>query len=255
MIDNLWEGIYGHFRDVPAKGGGHQGSEWLEKSIARAKEQLAQLAQSGSVPASPAYDASLLPMLAATVGAGLGGKRPLRVVDFGGGLGSAYLPCRAALAHEIRLDFHIVEMPEMVEAGKELFADNDEVTFHSELPEVAARVDIVHLGSSLHYVEDWQGLLGRLAAFDPDHFLFTDLAAGDNPTFATAQVYYDSRIPVWMFNLSEIVDRMAGLGWRPLFKATFRASLFGSHVAELPQKNFPKEYRLGNSCHLLLGRR
>ena len=126
------------------------------------------------------------------------------------------------------------------------------IQFHTELPKLD-RIDIVHAGSSLQYIEDWKVMLRKLSNYAPDYMLLEDLYAGDIPTYSTAQYYYGSLIPCWFFNINEIIEQMKSLEYKLQFKSTFVAKILGIEQ-ESPQKNFPKKYRLGHACNLLFVR-
>ena len=104
------------------------------------------------------------------------------------------------------------------EAGARVFQNDERIRFSDTLPRGVEKVDIVHLGSSLQYIEDWRALIGELARYRPHYFLLTDLLAGDIPTYATAQNYYGSKIPCWFFNIQEIISTVAGEGFRALWR-------------------------------------
>jgi len=109
------------------------------------------------------------------------------------------------------------------------------------------------LCSSLQYVEDWKGLIGDLARYGAEYLLLVDLPAGDIPTYATVQNYYESKIPYWFFNVKDVIDSVTGAGFKLLFKSTYIGERLGKEQP-LPQKNFPEEYRAGDSCNLLFGK-
>jgi putative methyltransferase (TIGR04325 family) len=110
------------------------------------------------------------------------------------------------------------------------------------------------MGSSLHYCEEWEALLSRLCRYKPRHFLFTDLPAGDIPTFATVQNYYTSEIPVRFFNIDEVVNVMKRQNYDLAFKSAYIARVLGQE-REIPQDNFEEQYRLGHTCSLLSTKR
>lgn len=106
------------------------------------------------------------------------------------------------------------------------------------------------MGSSLHYIEDWQNMLHRLCRYQPEYFLIMDLPAGDIPTFATAQNYYDSKIPVWFFNVNEVIEVVKINGFKLVFKSAYIAAILGDE-SPFRLDNFDKKYRIDNACNLL----
>ncbi len=243
----IWEGVYESFKEVPATGPGFRGEEWIRNSLKRIKTLRDTAKENKTVPTVTTYPESLLPVITSTVYKEL---RRARVLDFGGGIGFTFYQVARSLPKTDNFEYHIVEMKQVCEAGREFFKDEANVFFHSRLPNDIGRVDIVHMGSSLHYIEHWRETLARLCEYVPRYFLFTDLTAGDIPTYASSQKYYGSRIPVWFFNVDEIIDVMSGEGWELIFKSTYTPKILGAEQP-YPQDNFEDMYKLGYPCILL----
>src|SRR3546814_8173546 len=62
----------------------------------------------------------------------------LDVIDFGGSLGSTYRQCRPLLDAVQHLQWHVVEQPHFVEAGRQEF-ETDELHFWNEISDVPER--------------------------------------------------------------------------------------------------------------------
>jgi putative methyltransferase (TIGR04325 family) len=247
----IWSGVYSSFDEVPACGPGFNGDTWVENSVMRAKT-LRETAEKGrTIPSVTEYRESLLPVIAGMVYSDLGRAR---ILDYGGGMGMTYYQVAECLPEKKDFEYHIVETGPVCTAGMRFFRSEPSVHFHTDLPEHPETMDIVHMGSSLHYIKDWAGILSRLCNYRPEYFLFTDLPAGDIPTYASGQRYYESRIPVWFFNIEEIVTEMAGLGFSLRFRSSYISRIQGKEQP-FPQENFQDKYRLGNSCILLFRRK
>jgi len=246
-LNNIWEGVYASFKDVPSSGEKFEGSRWVESSEARVMELLEAAKQQGTIPTAVSYNASLLPFVAAIIG---GESGQVTILDFGGGLGLDYLRVVSGMPNPPSVKCHIVENPSICQAGERLFVDDPRVKFHTSIPDDLQTVDIVHLGSSLHYVDEWRIVIQKLTAYRPQYVLFTDLTAGDIPTYVTGQNYYGSKIPCWFFNIHEIVAALSTAGFQLIFKSTYEATILGKRQ-ELPQENFPPELRLERTCSLL----
>ena len=121
------------------------------------------------------------------------------------------------------------------------------------MPEKITSVDIAHAGSSLHYVDDWEGLLGKLCDYAPRYLLLADLLAGDQERFVTTQIYYESKVPVWFFNLNEIIQTLSALNYQLIYKSYLIRSYKGVS-GELPMNNFPLDKQLKYPCQLLFKR-
>lgn len=131
------------------------------------------------------------------------------------------------MAKADNFEYHIVEVKKVCEAGRAFFNDKMNVFPHSRLPNDIGSVDIVHMGSWLHYIEHWRETLVRLCEYNLRYFLFTDLTAGDIPTYASSQKYCDPRIPIWFFDVKEMIDVMSGQGWELIFKSTYIPKILG----------------------------
>jgi putative methyltransferase (TIGR04325 family) len=252
MSKPIWEGVYKSFKDVSASGPGFSGEKWIQSSFKKIRALRQDAKQKGSVLTVTQYRESLLPLVAAIV---LHEFESVRILDFGGGVGFLYYQVLHGLPRIENFEFHIVEIAALCEIGKQYFQNEQHIFFHSSLPrEEQLTFDIVHMGSSLHYYEEWKELLSRLCRYKPRYFLFTDLPAGDIPTFATVQNYYTSRIPVWFFNLNEIINAMKSQNFDLVFKSAYVATVLGQE-REIPQDNFEERYRLGHTCNLLFAKK
>ncbi len=250
MNKNIWEGIYKSFKEAPVVGKGFNSDQWIRSSRKKALKLLANLKRKKTIPEVVAYRTSLLPFLAALMNSKSG---KIKILDFGGGLGITYIQVISSLVNNENIEYHIVENEKICKEAERIFRDDEKVHFHTSLPNNSNEVDIVHLSSSLHYIENWKELIIKLADYQPEYFVFVDLPAGDIPTYVTAQNYYESKIPVWFFNVNEVINVMSSVDFKLLFKSLFIATILGKEQ-EIPQDNFPKEYRLRNSCNLLFSR-
>jgi putative methyltransferase (TIGR04325 family) len=181
--------------------------------------------------------------------------RAVRVLDFGGGMGVAAANMRRGTAEQIPVEYLIVDNEASCKRGRRMFGEcsslgSMSVKFIEELPECGdvGPVDVVVLSSVLQFVEKYEELLARLAGFAPRFWLFTFVPAGDIPTFASAQLNVPgSVLPVWFFNLRELVEKIEALGYRLVFKSAL------DRVFDM--SNFPLSHQLPRQCNLLFQRR
>ncbi len=241
----IWEGIYDRFPNDDS-GGIFKSERWLESlptfSNAQSRETLS--------PHSLIHEYPLAPAVAILI---VSSDDPIRVLDFGGGLGNSYFPLIASLPAPDLVEFHVVETPTICRHGRERYQEHHNLQFHEALPGDTERFDIVHAAAALHYVADWRMMLGRFAAFEPRFIMLFGLTAGDIKTFATYQNYYGSKVPVWFWNVNEIIDIMKDLGYKLTYKSLLASSYLGK-VQPLPMENFPAEYRLDRKCNLMFTR-
>lgn len=189
-------------------------------------------------------DNLLLPLLA---GATSAPGRPVKILDFGGGMGEGYLCLKAAVP--VPVEYHVVELQRTCAVGRRLFEGAGDIFFHSALPQGLGKVDIVCVNSALQYVEDYFGLLGSLADYRPRHILLARLSAVEIPTFAAMQKYLkEKRLPHWFFNSGEIIRFLTAREYRLVYKKPA--------ARRYSQDKLPPEYRLpgGRMCNLLFSR-
>lgn len=246
----VWEGVYKSFAEVPVEGPGFLGDIWLDRSTEDLQRSLEVWRKRGSAPPRITRRQGPLPMAVAML---LTTQERVRVLDFGGGIGASFLQLQAELAGADRVEFHIVDNPRVTERARTMLAEFPRLHFHDSIP-VLENIDVVHLGSSLQYVEPWPDVLARIADLRPRIIAFTDLKAGNTPTYATGQRYYGSTIPCWFFNLDEVLATLARLGYDAIHQAPFQGPVLGKTDGE-PQDNFPPSLRIGHSCNLVLLRR
>jgi putative methyltransferase (TIGR04325 family) len=240
----IWEGVYQHYRDVPSSGAGYESERLVKDTLVHTHNLLAISKRYRSAPTETIGEHALLPLLVSAI---CEEKSTLRVLDFGGGMGIAYVHLVSSVVNWRRIDYHIVENNAMCDAGKQLFANDAHMHFHSTLPANLSDVDIVYVSSALQYIEDYRGLLKVLCSYQPRYFLFVKLSSGNIPTYATAQKNLPGTvIPYWFLNVDEITNAMAENGYCLIFKSALER--------EYDQSNFPKAYRLGRACNLLFSR-
>lgn len=242
-FDSPWEGVYKNYRDVPASGVGYEDAAVVSAMLAhtrKTKEDLAAGSDPGEVCGG---DNLLLPLLAAAAAS----EQPLKILDFGGGLGEGYLCLKAAMTGAV--EYHIVELERTCVDGRRLFEGAGDIFFHDTPPQGLEKVDILHINSALQYIEDYQGLLKRLTDYSPRHILLVRLSAGEFPTFATVQRNFKGMmIPHWFFSIKEITQILAARGYRLVYKKPAARSY--------SQDSLPPEYRLsgGRMSNLLFSR-
>lgn len=244
----IWEGIYSQYQDVPSNGAGFDSEEWISnirQSTANALESLS--CQPNGIPYDiPSYHS----LFSLTVELLRQHREQLRVLDFGGGMGMAFANLLRSLGEgppKPPIDYLVIDNDRSCREGARLFNQMRFVQFSSTLPENLGDVDIVLLSGVLQFVEDYKSILKRLAALNAPYWLFTFVPTGDIPTFASGQKNVPgSTIPVWFFNLGELLEIMRSLGYQLIFKAALER--------KFDMGNFPPTHRLPQQCNLLFQR-
>ena len=141
------------------------------------------------------------------------GKRNLRILDYGGGLGHLYLIARTALPG-ITMDYHCKEMPALACEGRRL---NPEVIWHIDDSCLGQEHDLVILSSVLQYVEDWKSLLRQACAATRAYLYIADTPVGQNsPTFVAIQNLNGTSFPFHQFNAAELESVALDTGMVPV---------------------------------------
>lgn len=139
----------------------------------------------------------------------------VRVLDWGGGIGHYALMARQ-LYPETDIRYAICELPSLAEAGRKLIADVEFMTEGEEA--LGVPHDLFYASSSLQYVRDVYGLLGKIAANGSRWIMvcrmpFVD-AADDFVVVQRPKRYgYDTEYTGWFLNRSKFVSFMLDHGY------------------------------------------
>ncbi len=122
------------------------------------------------------------PMLAALMRCAAENDGNLRVLDFGGGLGSAYFQHRHWFAGLKSIKWCVVEQEHFVEAGNKHL--NDGKLFFTKSIEEAGKIgkfDIIIFSSVLQYIKDFSVVIGQAIMLEPAYILIdrTPVIEGD----------------------------------------------------------------------------
>ena len=246
---HIWEGIYPDFQSAvaDAKGAGFSGDVYLTRSLQAATECLTALNSEQPIPAFHKQRSTHLPVAVAMI---LGNKKQVNILDFGGGLGIGYMTLAESISADLdKIEYTIVDVPEVCQSGLHLHAGRN-LMFTAELP-TSTKYDLIHAASSIQYIEHWQDLLAKFAAFKPRYILLSDIFAGYIKPYVTLQNYYESKIPHWFLNLVELLEIFSSHGYRLAMKSYATSRRLDAEDT-LAMTNFPEDLRLTQTLHLLL---
>ena len=143
----------------------------------------------------------------------------LRVVDFGGSLGSTWRQNRRFLQRlRVPIMWHVVEQERFVAAGRKEFAD-EVLRFSHTIREAAGDgVDVILSSSSLCYVPDPVAVLDEAAETDARYLIIDrlPLVPGGRDRIALQRVsepIYTARYPIRLFGAESVLDGLLGR-WR-----------------------------------------
>lgn len=127
------------------------------------------------------YDLAFLGIVAAVAEKRAG---PVRILDFGGGIGFSYLALKNGV-RDVAYHLDVVETPLNCQRGRALFSQAGNLGFFTEIP--SGPYDIILSSSTLQYVPEWKGVLGALAATGAAHMVLTRLPTTEGPSFVAQQ--------------------------------------------------------------------
>lgn len=151
-----------------------------------------------------------------------GGK--LRVLDFGGSLGSFYFQHRKHFASLREVRWAVVEQPHFVACGKAEFSD-DVLEFFETIEECQAQVDVdvIFVSSVLQYLPNPYDWLGRFAQTHIPYLLLdrTPFIERDCDRLTVQRVppeIYPASYPAWFFSRSRFAVEVERAGFREVVR-------------------------------------
>lgn len=252
-IFSVWEGIFKSFEEAGEDFSAFDTDNWLTKQKAKVLKQLQSLREDPSyLPKTISKDYPL-PLVIAML---LSQKDKISVLDFGGGMGSQYLELLDKIPEiKERVSFYIVESDATIRNKPTELEQFKNLTFFSSLDAVPSSCDIIHIGSTLPYIDKWQDLLkGINSTFHPTYFVFSDLLAGNIPTFITQQIYYDKRIPHRFYNFNEFSNYMhQALDFKLIYITKFIHKILDQEEV-FPNFALPKTHQLDRAVNAIFYR-
>jgi putative methyltransferase (TIGR04325 family) len=148
-------------------------------------------------------------------------ENQLRVIDFGGSLGSLYFQHKRLLSYINPLSWTVVEQPHFVEAGKKQF-ENHSLKFHYTLEEAFNNADggtVLVLSSVLQYLENPFALLKKASEMGFKYILIDRTpfinAKKDRITVQSVPAsIYSASYPAWFFSSIRFEHLMRELGYQ-----------------------------------------
>ncbi len=207
-------GDYQSWAEARAASSGYDSSLILEKVSASCEKVIAGEAafERDSVAfETPEYNWSLISALLLAAG-GLREGEPLRVLDFGGSLGSSYYQNRKLLPSDLGLRWMVVEQDAFVERGAARFS-NAELSFRKSIEDCGAP-DVVLLCSVLQYLPEPWRVFESLLKLEPS-FLYMDrtpfIVGGSADRLCVQHVppsIYAASYPAWIFSKASLAAHL-----------------------------------------------
>ncbi|MCC6658325.1 MAG: methyltransferase, TIGR04325 family [Rhodocyclaceae bacterium] len=235
MNSPLWTGIFASFEEVPSSVNAYDGVEWQRAITARIERWHSAVGQALPLPPVPERGTLLAALIA-----GMGSSH-CSVLDIGGGGATTLLQVKASLP-EVSLDWTVVEREAVCAAASSVVLEPG-LQFTSKIP-TESPADIVYMGSSLQYFEDWRGVFDSAIHAAKRFVLLEDVPAVSCASFASAQRYYSGSIPTWFISHDELMSQANRSGLKCVLRDRFRASILGDWNG-YPMDNFPETHRVG----------
>lgn len=248
----IWQGVYDNFSEAKGELEVFDEGKWQAGLLARLENDLENFNSAASLKQNTIMHEYMLSVVAALLYVE---HNQLSILDFGGGLASQYLTLASSIPNLENFDFTIIETPTTCQHGVEKLSNFNNLKFYSNLDEIKktdinCNFDIIHIGSALQYIENWQELLQNLLNYKPKYLILSDTMAGDIKTFVTTQYYYGKYIPTWFWNIDEFVSTIENLNCKLIHKSLYMGKFFGERGA-LPMDNMPKTNQLKHACNLI----
>jgi putative methyltransferase (TIGR04325 family) len=138
------------------------------------------------------------------------GRAAVRMLDFGSGAGHYALLARA-LAPDVAVEYHGVDVAPLVALGRELLPD---ATFHVDDGWTGLSFDLVLASGSLNQVRDWRGALARLATATRGWLLVSrqPTTAARSFVFVQRPARYATAYPGWCLAPDELLEEASAHG-------------------------------------------
>lgn len=246
MHSVIWEGVFSSFGEAGGDLDAFDTEVWINKQKEKILNLHAKVQSNTSLVDAAISKDYPLPLVTALL---LGVQEKISILDYGGGMGAQYLDILAKIPEALsRVTYTIVEGEATIQNVPLAIKASYPLKFYQKLDTLERGFDILHIGSTLQYIEDWKELLGQLIdRFKPHYLVFSDLLAGDISTFVSHQIFYGKKIPVRFLNFPEIFAWVTEKGYQCLFKSFFQANILGQE--NLPSDALPEKNRLQKSRH------
>lgn len=166
------------------------------------------------------------PLLSILLSIALENDSQLKLLDFGGSLGSAYYQNIGFLKNLKSLSWNIVEQENFVKCGQEYFSDNN-LHFYNNISDcfLADNIFAVLLASSLQYLENPYQVLGEILSHNPKYIIIDRLPVNSIKDLPVLQkvnpVIYKASYPAWILEESKLIRFFTDNGYE--LKADFDA--------------------------------
>ncbi len=245
---SVWEGVYESFDEAGGDLDAFDTDIWLNKQRERIIKEFIQLGSNDFIPSnavSKDYPLSLIVALLLTL------QDTISILDFGGGMGNLYLELLAKVPNAAsKVKYIIVENNAVIRSIPDEIINLPNLFFLNNFDLIEQPIHIIHFGSALQYMHDWQSLLKKLIMqFKPKYLSFSDLLAGPIPTFVSLQNYYGKKIPVWFWNITFFNSTLQPLYYDLIYKTFYKTTILNKE--DFPNAALPETHRIAQTVNLI----
>lgn len=151
------------------------------------------------------------PLLVGLLRAALENDGELRVLDFGGSLGTTYFQNRSFLDSLKKMSWNVVEQPHYAAAGKEQF-ENAELKFYSDFETCVRETapNVLIASSVIQYLPEPLAMIQKFINSNIPYIIFdrTSFLSTADDKIAIQKVkpsIYEATFPIWFFNYEKFV--------------------------------------------------
>ena len=243
-IFSVWEGVFENFTEAGGDPDAFDSDIWIQKQGKKIEKSYKNYLNRNTV--SKDYP---LPLVVAML---LLEQEKLSILDFGGGMGIQYLDIISKVHDaEKAVKFTIVDGASTLKNVPGFMRKFKNLSYEEDLKNVHGNFDIIHIGSTLQYIEDWKTLLEHFKnKYNPTYFVFSDLMAGDIPSFVSHQIFYDKRIPHHFLNKDGFQTTLESMSFKKIYESKFRHDILDQEEV-FPNSALPESHKISRSIHMV----
>ena len=243
-----FSGFYSSFEECTSKGNVWESDEWVNNQLKKIQgiNSVINQKKSKSFVNYTTHGTSLGSVIT-FINLLSQSQEKVRVVDFGGGTGITYHSCVLNLIEPNKVYWKIIDNEILANlSNRILISDNSQIEYTSSINN--EKYDILIIGSTLHYIEDYKKTMKELLRGNPNIIHLERLHAGEiSNNFVCLQKYNNSYTPIMNLNIHEFNMFMNDNGYTLVYKANQDNENYNDKSFS---NDIPKDYRIRYSLSL-----
>ena len=157
-------------------------------------------------------------------------KKPVRVLDIGGALGTSYFKYRPHIHAKISLRWDIVEQSHVAQLGQQKL-QREELSFYSSMDDkgLSNEYDLILINSALQYISTANDVINALMRKNAEQILIWKSPVSRSKKHrifrqSVPAYIYEASYPLWVFSLDKLLEQFtpnyqmsdmefSGVGW------------------------------------------